>query len=87
MPAYEGPRFDMQQPDASQPLSQAAVASRSVDKTPVRPVVHVTIDRIEVRMPPAPARAAPAARYRVVPASPSLGDYLRQRSAKPGGAS
>jgi len=42
------------------------------------PVVHVTIDRIDVRLPPAPAPAARApTRPRTASGVPSLGDYLR----------
>lgn len=65
------------------PLSDGAVASRvSLPRRDDRPVIHVTIDRIEVRAPaasnPAPARA----RARREP-TVSLAEYLR-RSASGG---
>jgi hypothetical protein len=47
------------------------------------PVVHVTIDRIDVRLPPAAAPASPAAaRARPASAQPALGDYLRANGTR-----
>jgi hypothetical protein len=59
------------------PLSKAAVASRVSSAREAPPVIHVTIDRIDVRAPetvkagaaPKPARRKPTI---------SLGDYLRR---------
>ena len=67
------------------PMSEPALAARATHTPPAPPVVHVTIDRIEVRAPATLPRAASAPRAR--PASPSvtLADYLRHRAAKPGG--
>jgi hypothetical protein len=49
-------------------------------------VVHVTIDRIDVRAPAARAAASsgPKSKPRT-PSSKSLGDYLRERD-RPGGS-
>jgi hypothetical protein len=41
------------------------------------PVVHVTIDRVDVRAPAAPTRPTSAPRQRVAAPSVSLADYLR----------
>jgi hypothetical protein len=60
---------------ASLPAPQAAAAP---------PVIHVTIDRIDVRMPPAAAPAGPARRARPPAAAPSLAEYLRGHAATPG---
>ncbi len=57
------------------PLSDRAVASRSDAARQVAPVVHVTIDRIDVRAPD-PARPAPAARRTPVEPRLSLSDFL-----------
>ena len=47
------------------------------------PVVRVTIDRIDVRLPPAAAPASPAAaRTRPASAQPALGDYLRANGSR-----
>jgi hypothetical protein len=59
------------------PLSQAAVTGRVAADQQARPVIHVTIDRIEVRAP-APA-SKPATIGRPRPQSTvSLADYLRE---------
>jgi len=62
------------------PLSEAAVAQRAAPARAEAPtVVHVNIDRVDVRMPVAPA-AAPKLTPKPRGASTvSLGDYLRQR--------
>lgn len=59
------------------PLSDAALASR-VSRPEAAPVVHVTIDRIDVRAPDlfSPATPKPARR----PPAISLADYLRNSS-------
>jgi len=58
------------------PLSATALAGRALAPTAPPPVVHVTIDRIDVRAPAAPARPSAAPRRARAP-SVSLGDYLR----------
>ena len=67
----------------SYPLSPAAVAERSVAKADARPVIHVTIDRIEVRAPAEPQAPPPRTPGRA--RSVSLTDYLR-RPRNSGGA-
>ena len=57
----------------SAPLTEAAVAGRA--KAAQAPVVHVTIDRIDVRVPAAAPPTAPERRARAQP-SVSLADYL-----------
>ena len=52
------------------------------------PVIHVTIDRIDVRAPATPQSSAGSARSRTSAPSVSLGDYLRaRRPGRAGGAS
>lgn len=58
------------------PLSDAAVASRPRLPREERPVIQVTIDRLEVRAPAAPKAAAERRKSRPLP-SQSLADYLR----------
>ncbi len=58
------------------PLSDAAVASRFGVPREAAPVVHVTIDRIDLRAPDARKPAAPSKQARQPPAI-SLADYLR----------
>jgi hypothetical protein len=58
-------------------MSARALASRPAQRSDSRPVVHVTIDRIEVRAPAAPERPKPAPRSRATAPSVSLSDYLR----------
>lgn len=84
-PAFGAPRFEPLQGATRQPISGAAIASRGPVVKEARPIVHVTIDRIEVRAAAASARAVPTARARVPSASPSLGEYLRRRNGKAGG--
>jgi hypothetical protein len=62
------------------PLSAHAVAARVATRAESRPVVHVTIDRVDVRVPAAAERSKPSAR-RSPSASPSLSDYLRARQS------
>lgn len=62
---------------ASAPLSTRALAARPSPTVGQRPVVHVTIDRVEVYAPAAPAAPPPPSRSRTRPASVSLNDYLR----------
>jgi len=71
-------------PTTRQPLSDAVLAARHAIE-PSRPVVHVTIDRIDVRAPSTAAREAATPRPRQTASSVSLGDYLRQRSGASGG--
>ena len=61
----------------SAPLSAAAVAERKATQTNPRPVIHVTIDRIEVRAPAATRPASRPARTRETAPTVSLKDYLR----------
>jgi hypothetical protein len=58
------------------PLSDVSVASRIAQPRDERPVVHVTIDRIDVRAPPAVKPEPTARRARPQPAV-SLTEYLR----------
>jgi hypothetical protein len=58
------------------PLSDVSVASRIAQPRDERPVVHVTIDRIDVRAPPAAKPEPTARRARPQPAV-SLTEYLR----------
>lgn len=62
---------------AQTPMSRRALAARPPQRSDSRPVVHVTIDRIEVRAPSAPERPKPSTRSRATPPSLSLNDYLR----------
>jgi hypothetical protein len=69
------------------PLSQLALASRVVPESDRPTVVHVTIDRVDVRAPATPDRPAPRTRSRT-PTAGSLTDYLRARPAgRQGGTS
>lgn len=58
------------------PLSPAALAERTATHTTPRPIVHVTIDRIEVRVPAA-RTATRGSRGRTPTPTVSLTDYLR----------
>lgn len=59
------------------PMSEAAMAGRDELRSPERPIVHVTIDRLEVRAQPS-QKPAPEQRRRPPPEpTVSLGDYLR----------
>ena len=66
------------------PLSQQALASRVVPQSDRPPIVHVTIDRVDVRAPAAPDRPAPRPRPRAT-TSGSLTDYLQTRQRRRGG--
>ena len=69
----------------SRPLSETVLAARPSMQAEARPVIHVTIDRLEVRAPK-PERPAPASvRTRAAAPSLSLNEYLR-RPRNPGGA-
>jgi hypothetical protein len=59
------------------PLSAIAVAARSAARADNRPVIHVAIDRIEVRTPAAPSRSAAPVPKRTRAAGVSLSEYLR----------
>jgi hypothetical protein len=63
----------------ARPLSQRAIDARVPVAAPMRPVIHVTIDRIDVRAPVAPPRAAEPAKPRHVAPSVPLADYLRAK--------
>jgi hypothetical protein len=69
---------------APAPLSPAAVATRAAQQTNHRPVIHVTIDRIDVRAPASPPPALPARRGAAAPRT-SLSEYLRGGSRSGGG--
>jgi hypothetical protein len=72
----------------AQPMSQAALAGRIARETRQPPVVHVTIDRIDVRAPTPAERAAPPSKRQTAAPSVSLGDYLRARGpTRTGGVS
>jgi hypothetical protein len=62
------------------PLSEAAVAGRTTADRGMRPIVHVTIDRIDVRAPREASKAGPAPRRAKPESSVSLADYLKVRS-------
>ena len=68
------------------PLSPAAVATHAARQANHRPVIHVTIDRIDVRAPASPPAALPARRRAAAPRT-SLSEYLRggSRSGSGGG--
>jgi hypothetical protein len=66
------------------PLSSAAVATRAAQQTNHRPVIHVTIDRIDVRAPASPPAALPARRRTAAPRT-SLSEYLRGGGSRSGG--
>ncbi|MGI6853770.1 hypothetical protein [Mesorhizobium sp. 1B3] len=65
-------------PARSAPISPAALASRVTAERELRPVVTITIDRIEVRAPREALPQPPARRPRPEP-SQSLADYLEAR--------
>jgi hypothetical protein len=58
------------------PLSDVVIAARPRAPREERPVIHVTIDRLEVRAPTAPKAAVERRKSRPLP-SQSLADYLR----------
>lgn len=66
---------------ALQPLRAEAVRERdrgAADEP--APVIHVTIDRIDVRLPSTAATPPAPARRRAAPTVAALGDYLRGRA-------
>jgi hypothetical protein len=63
------------------PLSPQALAARTSHAAERRPVIHVTIDRIDVRAPAAPDRPKGSSRSRGASPSVSLADYLRPRES------
>jgi hypothetical protein len=71
--------IDRASPTRSAPLSQAVVASRTAVERETRPVVNVTIDRIEVRAP-RDTPPQPPQRHAKAQPSVSLADYLTGRS-------
>ncbi|MEP7100349.1 MAG: hypothetical protein ABI781_07560 [Burkholderiales bacterium] len=63
----------------ARPLSQRTIDARVTVAAPMPPVIHVTIDRIDVRAPTAsPRKAEPPKPQRAAPSVP-LADYLRGR--------
>ena len=67
--------------------SRSGLGTRVVPQSDRPVIVHVTIDRMDVRAPAAPERAAPRTRSRAATAG-SLTDYLRARPAgRQGGTS
>ncbi len=70
---------DRFQPSRPVPLSEAVVASRAAVEREQRPVVNVTIDRIEVRAP-RQAPSPPVQPRKKPQPSVSLADYLGARS-------
>ncbi|MGO4438249.1 hypothetical protein [Rhizobium sp. RAF56] len=60
----------------SAPISDTAMAGRISARNQESPIVHVTIDRLEVRSAPSPKPAVEQRRERPQPAV-SLSDYLR----------
>ena len=67
------------------PLSDAALRARAGSTADRRPIIHVTIDRIDVRAPASPPVAQPAPRSRVTSPRVSLADYLRGETGRAGG--
>jgi len=71
------------------PLRESTVAQRAAPARGETPtIVHVTIDRVDVRAPPAPAFTPSLNQKPRAMSTVSLSDYLRQRdSARNGGSS
>lgn len=67
------------------PLREAVVAHRQSTARDRDPVLHVTIDHIDVRSAPPTATAAPATPKRRPSPTQSLADYLRGREGGTGG--
>jgi hypothetical protein len=66
----------------------SAMAARAAQSADRRPIVHVTIDRIDVRAPAAPEPAKPPAGPRSASSTRSLTEYLGARqSGRRGGTS
>ena len=83
----DAPRLEQRSDGNNGPLSQLALASRVVPQSDRPAIVHVTIDRVDVRAPAAPERPAPRTRSRPA-TSGSLTDYLRARhGGRQGGTS
>jgi hypothetical protein len=76
----EASRLEQRSGGYNGPLSQLALASRVVPESDRPAIVHVTIDRVDVRAPAAPDRPAPRTRSRTATTG-SLTDYLRARPA------
>ena len=74
-------------PTAAAPLSARALAAKPAPVVEPRPVVHVTIDRVEVHAPAAPITPKPSARPRTTHPNVSLEDYLRGHEDRRGGVS
>jgi hypothetical protein len=64
------------------PLSDGAIAGRTETRRTPAPVIHVTIDRIDVRAP-APPRPAPPTRRAPAEPSLSLSEFLAAGSPRP----
>jgi len=73
-------------PAVAAPMSDAALAARTSSRADQRPVIHVTIDRIDVRAPASPRQPALPARSRAASPRVSLSDYLRGGTRRPGDA-
>lgn len=83
-PLAPGAQENIAQRGLGAPLSHEAVVSRIPSAAAQQPIIHVSIDRIDVRAPGAPTRSA---RSRPTPTpSISLSDYLR-RGKRAGGTS
>jgi hypothetical protein len=67
------------------PLSEATVAQRASAHAEQRPVIHVTIDRVDVRAAAAPTRPSQSVRTRQRAPHMSLAEYLRGGSGRSGG--
>jgi hypothetical protein len=66
----------MRAPNQTMPLSETALAGRTAAARGQAPVIHVTIDRIDVRAP-APSQAPPVQRRARTEPVVSLSEYLR----------
>ena len=66
-----------------QPLRLEAVRERGpVAADEPAPIIHVTIDRIDVRLPSTTTTPPAAGRRRAAPTVGALGDYLRGRATE-----
>jgi len=80
MPVAPTPRTMTSAPTVS-PLREEALRERAQPpRAEPAPIVHVTIDRIDVRLPAPPAPLPSPRRARPASAVPPLADYLRGRS-------
>jgi hypothetical protein len=66
-------------PRPAAPLSTAAIEMRIAPARAPQPVIHVTIDRLEVRAPAGVERTPAPAKRRAASPTVSLADYLRRR--------